>query len=364
MLGGEINMLMAEFSSDEPIRIYGPVSLEEKQKAREELLRRFKEQEHLAFPEEMRDALKRADIGKTPEISKFINCVNEELLRFASESGLTIGSIPESHIHILSDETIGKTICQYYNYPLSFFSACYIDEEDGLYVRQSVFESQAGNTERFLSLQIVSHEMVHSAGYHSFSVDRANVIKGHRGGFRIDPQASKKIKGTRFNDINEALTEEINLRIIRRLFQRKDLALTTALSAAPGPESPDFDEWFDNTYVRNYGGYPLERKLLNYIINEIYQQQSGKFTSPEGVFKIFVKGYFGSGFLKPVSLMRQCFGMKGLRYIENSGAVMAGSRHIKGPTLSFEIMKKLQTIRMIRSLKRKVGLLPKTDRPS
>lgn len=312
----------------EQIKIYNAANDKEKERYKEELKRRFETQEHLTFPKKFQEKLQKHEIEKSPEIKEFIGAVNKELEKYLQELGLKFNPVPLKNIHIVPDNILARTLSKYYDYPVEWFRAIFDDVNQTIYCKESSLKIE-NEQQKIDALGVISHEMIHMSATKSFFIDEEKELLPHHSGLHLI--SSKNIKKSWFVDINEAMTEELNIRILGRIFDEKSVA----------------------HYRENDAPYTPQMELLNYIIQEIYEDNKDKYSSPEEVFLIFAKAYFSPRILEPIRLMKNAFGKKGLEYIRSSGLIWAP----EGAESCTEVLKKLIKIRKRKELKRKIKSL-------
>ncbi len=247
--------------------------------------------------------IEKGEREKTPEEKEIIAALVMELNDFLGKYGAKPLNLEETHIHILDKSKMSQEELENFEktYPDSF--GFYQAEEQGVVI-------SGWDVLNHLELaNMIVHELIHFLSYGSAIIDKATLeesknlkinIHIHRTGLSV-----QKIMGENrvsyFNDINEAVTEELTKRFgerfkkipllaeeyenvlkVREKYSNPDI-LATKIRTIDKPESI-----VTETMVKGYG-YKEHRENLNSLIKEIYEKRKDDFASEEEIFTIFAK---------------------------------------------------------------------------
>lgn len=238
-----------------------------------------------------------AEREKKPEEIIIINGVINQLNNFLSVYGAPPLEITPDHIHILSESKMSEKTKEYIKNKYPNVSGSYKQD------RQHVVIHEWSLLTPLDFARTLTHELVHFLSYNSLIIDTDENIKPHRIGLAVQP-SNKNIPSIGlkyFNELNEAVTEELVIRFYphlkniplladeynelletREKYEVKDLAAMRVDEF----ETPDGIEY--EAHLKQYG-YPALRKSLNKIIDSIYEKRKDDFNSEEEIFTVFAK---------------------------------------------------------------------------
>lgn len=274
-------------SFDKSIKIYGNISIKDKDRFRKDFLKRlyshkesFSSEELLIFNEN--------EIDKTDSQKYVLSLVQSELNHIRKELDLDPYIIPENIYHILKSdyyERRGDRISSAKTLVLSRY--IYFNNDD-------VKESD------LLFASTVFHESLHLAAYTSLYVSHLpngefNVNVYQNG---ISSLVSPKYRTNHrlqhyFSGLHEAVVahqEELSF-----------LAFKEMLPAS----KPYIAE-----YISQNISYSSQRKVLRYICDIFTQKFNSSFDDQNAVFDVFLRAHFTGDLRELAALVRSCFGKK------------------------------------------------------
>jgi len=310
---------MKKISSFE--RIVGNISEAEKEQILRDKGERFDDQ---AFEE-----LKGKEREKTPEELQIISLANEATNEVRRKYGLENFDIPPKNIHIITEEA----------WPIEKSVAFYNSMLQGIVVREQ--------PARIVFMKKIFHEMLHFKSYNAVQVTTGEnpELDEYRVGLTVHTRDGKKMY---FANLNEAVTEEITKRFVVKFFdnplfaqeiqQTRDV-MNKYRHAVTESGKPLFDN--DTFYAevegkkswreavgRLFGAqekskkiitesftYKSERRILNTLIDKIFERNLDKFQDKEEVFEVFAKGMITGNILPVGRLIERTFGNGTLRRI-------------------------------------------------
>jgi len=310
---------MEKFSSFE--RVVGNIPEAEK----EQILRDKGER----FDDQVFEDLRGKEREKTQEELQIISLANEATNEVRQRYGLENFDIPPENIHVIAEEA----------WPREKGVAFYNSILQGIVAREQ--------PARIVFMKKIFHEMLHFKSYNALQIETGEnpELDEYRVGLTVHTRDGKSMY---FVNLNEAVTEEMTKRFATKLFdnslfagetkQTKDV-ITRYPRAVTGSGEPLFDE--DTFYAevegkkswgeavgRLFGAqekpkkittegftYQLERKILNTLIDKIFERNPEKFQDREEIFEIFAKGMMTGNILPVGRLIERTFGNGTLRRI-------------------------------------------------
>ncbi len=279
-------------------RIVGKVSEEKREEVAAHVRELFEKQDF--------DSLQQYEREKTEEELQIIDLVNERTNKFLEKYGIPPYIVPARNIRTLVN-------CTY--------------EKVGGYVatRQLIFILKTFSKVEFAA--ILFHEMIHFKSYNALQINPAkdsNVdyeyrISDYRVGLATHSRDGNKLF---LNNMNEAVTAELERRYIRELTQhplfKEDLETSDALIREHA-ENDDHDVYYVETYETGDPDYPWrseaaklgyleQRKILDALIKKILSKNEDTFTDYEEVFDIFVRAMFRGNLVPLARLIDTTFG--------------------------------------------------------
>jgi len=313
---------MEKFSSFE--RVVGNISEAEK----EQILRDKGER----FDDQSFEDLKGKEREKTPEELQIISLANETTNEIRQRYGLEDFDIPPENIHVITEEA----------WPREKSTAFFNSMLQGVAMREKL--------SNVAFMKTVFHEMLHFKSYNAAQVpDGENPeLDEYRLGLTVCTRDGKE---RYFVNLNEAVTEEMTKRFMKKLLtnplfadeirQTRDV-MTMHRQAITDSGKPLFDgdtfyaevqgdkswrESVDRLFGRRVLGsgvtkiaiegftYRSERRVLNTLIDKIFERNLDKFQDREEVFEIFAKGMITGNILPVGKTIERTFGNGRLRQI-------------------------------------------------
>lgn len=310
---------MEKFSSFE--RVVGNIPEIEK----EQILRDKGER----FDNQIFEDLKGKEREKTPEELQIISLANEATNEVRKSYGLENFDIPPENIHVIAEESWPK--------------------EKGVAFYNSTLQGVAAREQpaRIVFLKKIFHEMLHFKSYNALQVtmEENPELDEYRVGLTVHTRDGKKMY---FVNLNEAVTEEMTKRFATKLFgnplfaqeenRTKDVIAKYPRAVTGSGESLFGEDTFyaevenkkswDESVGRLFGAqekpkkittevftYQSERKILNTLIDKIFERNPDKFQTREEVFDVFAKGMMTGNILPVGRLIERTFGNGILRRI-------------------------------------------------
>lgn len=256
---------------------------------------------------------------KTPNDLKIISLVNDVTNEIMEKYCHDNFDIPPENIHIITDdsEIDGQ------------WSGVMNSDLQGIFVKEGQSKSKTAFAEQ------IFHEIVHMKSYNAmnFTSGEKLELKVYRSGFL---SASRDGKKTFFNNLNEAIVEEITKRNISNVLvdpifseEMEETMETVALCNECGSESGEpfdsdeiyyakivTDEQTDEAYLDALAFcYQDEREILNSLIEKIFQTNSGGFSDKDEVFEMFEKAVFTGNIIPIAKIIEKSFGKGTFRRI-------------------------------------------------
>lgn len=248
------------------------------------------------------------EIPKSPEDIEMLNLINAETDLLLEKYGMPAFDVPLQNIHFLAaDDPDTKALGQFK------------PEKQAVFVR--AMPSRAG------MMHILFHEMVHFKSFQSLNLD-GDETRDRRLGLSTE---LKEGDMSGFGVLNEAVTEELTIRFIRKLAdhpfikperQEKERYLAK-WGEDDDPELIYVEESHPSpgriSHTSHSFGYPNERRALNVLIDKLVQKNAEKFKDREVVFEMFASAALNGHLLQLAKLIEQSFGKGAFRKIAEFG---------------------------------------------
>lgn len=283
------------------------------------------------FNDQVFEDLKGKERKKTPEELQIIFLANEATNKIRQRYGLKNFDIPPENIHVITREAWPK-------------------EEKGDAFYNSMLQAIAVREQpvKIVFMKKIFDEMLHFKSYNALQITYGEkpYLDEYRVGLTVSTREKSKDQRTPgkniyFVNLNEAVTEEIAKRLTTKLFdnplffkevkQTKDV-ITRYPRAVTDSGEPLFDK--DTFYAevesekswsevagRSFGtqekpkdittqsfAYRQERKILNTLVDKIFERNPEKFQDREKVFEVFAKGMMTGNILSVGRLIEKTFG--------------------------------------------------------
>jgi hypothetical protein len=292
-------------------RVVGNISDTEKERILQERAEMFDDQ--------VFDGLDGKEREKTPEEQRIISLANEITNQVRAKYGLGDFNVPPKNIHIVREEAWPNEGMAVYNSMLQAVAVC---------ERREKIEFMYG----------VIHEMIHFKSYNALQMtsEEDSKLAEYRLGLTVETRDGKIMY---FKNLNEAVTEEITKRLageLVKMFSKDPLfaeeinRTRDIISRYPDAIDKDGKPLFDDDVfyaeVRGVDGnktnirttaftYKHERKILNVLIDKIFEKDAKKFKDREEVFEVFACGMMTGNILPIGRLIDGSFGVGTLRRI-------------------------------------------------
>jgi hypothetical protein len=239
-------------------------------------------------------------LGDTQEREKYeklINFLNKKLQTFLVGYGLR-----EAQDFTIEDVVINPNK-RFHVFPKVSNNAealaTYHSSHSKIYIREAPDEESVEEQGDFLGF--LSHEMIHGQAFNSITLSEAKdgVVdaRPRRGGI-INHGSNSSYKSG--NWLNEAVTEELNVRFLKSLLQDSDT-------------SEDLKPFILSYLTTTMGVYPDERIVFHFMLKSLQQLDLDRYQDLEDVFKLFSQAALNGKLLLLARSMEKAFGKKSLR---------------------------------------------------
>lgn len=302
------------------LRVIGNASPEIKEREREKYEKKlFAHSENLS--EEEKEIIEKFEKEKTPREFEAINIISDEINNLRLELGLPDLTIPYDNYHIFDKD---------------FYENTFGDSSAGqTHFRKQgiVLNEEDVRTSLLAFTGITLHESLHLQGHLTLEVNKYDDDDGYistteyRQGISTYPPQKQTYEGkfhTHLDGVHEAIVAEQEKRSLKKLIQlpifdedRKQLFSEEVenikeiiINKEPGMNKEDI-LWIDkdgDNIQRQVIGYPGQRKVLNFVCDNILKKFPEKFSSQDEVFNLFLKAQFTGKLLDIARLTEETFG--------------------------------------------------------
>lgn len=281
--------------------------------------------------EKEKEDMRKIEIIKTPEQVDLINLANKETNQLMARLGYGPIDVSPENIHLLDDKVFTK-------FGKENQSGLTVYDEQGILIRASFFEKVQGLASFYST---IFHEMMHLKAHVSLEVRDVNEKSSDASFFRVGvniysshKKNKERLSHSHFRGLNEAIVALAEQKEYRKqLEQRFD----------------DEKRWLETTFARSVKedaraikdqdaitvqrkevsrdgvprteiyavdiSYPRHTELLKYLMEQIKEDNDGKFSSEDAVFDVFLKAHFSGQILEIARLVERSFGEGGFRYL-------------------------------------------------
>ncbi len=257
---------------------------------------------------------------KTPEELQIISLANEATNQIRQKYGLENFDIPPENFHIVPKELWKKR------------------ETDAFYASSLQGVALKEQRSDIMFMKKTLHEMIHFKSYNAMQMTNGESPEPRE--YRVGLYVQARDGKTNYlKNLNEAVTEEMTKSHLIRQFNNplfaKDREQTKGImtrnpNAVAESNEPMFDEetfyaWIENdtsatgrqtsSIFAEKFGYPELRKILNILIDKLFERNPGEFKDREEVFEVFAKGMMTGNILPVGKLIESTFGNGTLRKI-------------------------------------------------
>lgn len=317
-------------SRPEP-KVIGPVSEERKKELQQEIVGNFQDN-RAQITEEKRLKLPMVEYPKQDFEKIFIADTNQLLNEILSAAGVKTFDIPEENIYIVPDKTYKE-----------------IDGEDEggngmtIHSRQSIVINAEELAHPILRSKVLLHEMIHLKNFLSIEAPDEKQHWLRRIGLEMQPTEKKENEigyFLAFSGLNEAVVSTLEKRSFPQLIeknpalrQEEQTLFASEKQQARRKEIAEKEnvEEDDVAYVSQNGeewmlfAYPEHRKVLDYIITTLYQENPSHFASEDDVFKLFLQAHYGGQLLPLARALKSTFGEDAFRILSMMDATSKNS---------------------------------------
>jgi nitrogen regulatory protein PII-like uncharacterized protein len=290
-----------------------------KQEQKERVLESFKEM----F---LQKGLRREEREKTPEEREIIEAVIEKLLVFLNEYDVRPLSLGVHHIHMIDKEKLSEKELEEVEKMFPTNTGFYLVEPQGVVML----------TWKLLSplefAGIIAHELIHFLSHNAviIATDTEEGFVVHRIGLAVqNSREGFPEKGLGyFNDLNEAVAEELNKRFYSTYLGEISLLAEEHRSLRVFTDAEVVgvcvEEAITPDGMRGYvaktrnRGYKEARERLNTIITTIFENKKSYFSDREEVFKIFARSAMTGDVKELALLVEEVFGRGAFKKLASS----------------------------------------------
>lgn len=304
----------------EPV-IVGPANDQKKEAFKQEIVYRFGEGHYKQIPAGIREILESLEYEKKPYEKLAIKIANEITNSIMKKSGVQPFDIPERNIHLVSADLfkgVGKN-----------------EKEVAITIqdRQMIIINTGSVIYPLERASVIFHEMIHLKNYLSVEVYDDLEIPRRRG-FLIEPSRKKKERiklgfFTAFSGFDEAVVSEMEKRYFPRFissnkfladeFQWQNSKEAQEIKKRIAEEEgEDIDEimWVSKDgKIFRFFPYYAQRKVLNYIVDILYQDNADRFSSRDEIMELFFQSHFNGRLLSIAKLIEKSFGKGAFRVL-------------------------------------------------
>jgi hypothetical protein len=259
------------------------------------------------FTEEEIKEIEKEEVKKTPEQIAMINFINDEINQLMEKFGIESFDVPEKNIHLLNREFFNKKFAKEGYSNRSFFDPS----------RQMILvcADKFDNDIKLLDFaHTIFHEILHMKGKNVFEIfwnnDETISYKTYRVGYMAESTNEKDLGGKKhkhFEGFTEAIVET----------QTKSFVVDKLLKLPENKKYLDkYNESVKNSNGLNDGfGGMYDRKVLDFVCDEIAKEFPEKYLNKESVFEEFLKANFTGRILETGRLVEKTFGKGSFRIL-------------------------------------------------
>ncbi|MEI6490871.1 MAG: hypothetical protein WCO16_03905, partial [bacterium] len=338
-------------------RVVGNVDDERKQAVKDGLAASGGKDQFMGMTDYTKEKIQKLEYKKNESVLEIISFANEESNRLMIELGINPIDVPDENVHILPDDVFLDRESHF------FAKADNKDlEADSDTISQSIYLSAEKMRMKSATeiAVIIFHEMLHIKGHLSLEVnvkeDGREEMTSYRGGMKIKALQKDTDEGlyyTYFKGMDEALVSSQEKRMLTNLKSHKvfaedvkwmnsDVAKKLRVDLAHQEDEPVEEiHWVSKDGKRFVlGGYEKYRGVFRYVLEQITEQFTDTYKSPNDVEKEFLKAHFTGHLLGIGKLVEKTFGKGSFRVL--------GRMRTESETDNFsakEILEQLQIMR-------------------
>lgn len=325
-----------------PIRVIGKsednvTNTDWKKRAEIDYQARFSKQELGAFSEGLREKIKEGELRKEGYETWAIKKANEITNGLIKRSNTSRFNVPPQNVHILDDGLFKDVVSESrIRNPERLKGMHSIDN-------QAAFVNKDACMSKVQEAVNIFHEITHLKGHLALRIHGEGkfVYRQGNGLARLRFKDEKNRISYLFDGLEEAVTESIVkkyfLSFIETCPDKKIkeelghiLRLRQYVKEHPGEVVPPSVEAEELSSIAPDGkafgrfGYPSQRKVLNYLLQEIYTANSERFKNADEVMELFIESHFNGDMLKIGRMVEETFGEKSFAlvgYMNDDGEI-------------------------------------------
>ena len=323
-----------QFNRPEPL-VVGSASLETKKEKARQIVERFGEYHYEQFSSRQRTILESSEIKKSKCEKLAIEKINEITNSILSEFKLDVFNVPERNVHLIPDKLFKE-----------------ITKDETITgatseIMQLILLNAEALKDPMSRISAMLHEIIHLKSFLVLEVHE-DLKRVYRGGVTVGALREKSEKVgyfMMFGGLNEAIVTEIQKRYLKKCFSEV-VSTLEKMSDLGSYDQFLIDEyhWQDSKEARNFkrklikeafpdrgedeivwvgrneSGYDLlgyygQRKVLNYIVDVLFKDNTDRFNSKDEVMKLFFKAHFDGKLFAIAKLIEKSFGEGSFRII-------------------------------------------------
>ncbi len=276
------------------------------------------------------------EVPKTFEHVEMLMLVNKEMAALRHAYGLDPYQVSPRYVHYV--EELPASMREEKNQDESLeMKACNGVQAAGYNGgEQRIVITQRGS--RISVLASTFHEVLHANSYNSMDLEAKDAdlfLSTRRTGLGSDSRGSDGILLRHFQDLNEAVTEELTVRFVHRMAETdpstrsayRELEQSLLASGCDSEQAARVSaselhsiktvqtESGEKEFVMSYFGYPNERQALNLLVDKLFEKNARDYADREKVFDLFVKAALHGSLLDLARLIEKTFGQGAFRKI-------------------------------------------------
>lgn len=250
--------------------------------------------------------IERLELKKSEEQIQTIDLVNDETNKLLERYGLEKFDIGPDNIHLLNKNNYENFRGNKKNKDSAVFKI----------LDQSIIIDQDASFPRTLFAQMLFHEMIHFKSRQEIHISKDKKAVSKVGIFinpKLELDADLKKESEYFNNLNEAITEELSVRfqkdiirnhpdfeeenkLIREYIEKRKLdginLNIDEFSAVTKRTFYSSDKKEKTKFYPRRAAFRKQRIILNTLVDKLYDKNQDKFEDREEVFDLFAKSVF------------------------------------------------------------------------
>ncbi|MCL5733428.1 MAG: hypothetical protein M1334_02050 [Patescibacteria group bacterium] len=306
-------------------RVVGKASEEEKIKIKEKLKQKLINNLE-SLTDEEKEIFYAYEKEKTEEEMECVDFANKETDRLMEEAGVEPYDIPAENYHILGK---GASYGELLLSDPSFYALTYYPKQEMIFR-----ESAASTPLAFGALAL--HETLHLKAHYALIKNNNSYEQYYRAGVDIFPQKQdvNNPPYSYFTWLHESIVSKqvtrslpflLNIPALKKEKEwlESDKAKILRKAAAEAAKISESEilligkdkKFFRDQYRFKYHPYRDERKILDYVLEEIQKGFPDKYKDADEVFKEFLKAHFSGRIVTIANLVEKTFGKGSFRFL-------------------------------------------------